>query len=84
MELPVTEREKITRLAKESGFVSLDIEYIVDTVYPMFEAFYHKAQREAFEQTAKILDNGHFLTDTSPEKKWAEQVAAAIRQLIKE
>lgn len=45
---------------------------------------YDKGRKEAFEQAAKILDNGHFLTDTSPEKKWAEQVAKAIRQLIKE
>ena len=76
----MTEREKITQLAKASGFVSLDIEYIVDTVYPMFEAFYHKAQREAFEQAAeecwKANEYGFHRTNGECEE--------AIRQLIKE
>lgn len=71
----MTEREKITQLAKASGFVSLDIEYIVDTVYPMFEAFYHKAQREAFEQAALICD------EHADDPVYCGK---AIRQLIKE
>lgn len=40
------------------------------------------AERErTLEDAALILDNGHFLTRDSPERKWAIQVAAKIRAL---
>lgn len=83
----MTEREKIITLAVETGIAIQDDKLAAICEPPTWnqmEAFYHAAQKEAFEQSAQVLDNGYFLTDTSPEKKWAEQVAYKIRQLIKE
>ena len=40
----MTTREDIIALAKECGFVSLDIEIIADKAVPMFEAFFNAAQ----------------------------------------
>lgn len=38
-------------------------------------------RERTLEDAALILDNGHFLTRDSPERKWAIQVAAKIRAL---
>lgn len=71
----MTEREKIIEMAKRCGLVGYYLkqdDFIV--------AFYHKAQREALEQAAKVC-----------EKKWRKEDsfdshanAKEIRQLIKE
>lgn len=75
----MTEREKIISLARDCGF---DKYYGTDSpeFLDMLVAFYHKAQREALEQAAKVC-----------EKKWRKEDsfdshanAKEIRQLIKE
>lgn len=77
MELPVTEREKIIELAVELGIGWAEGLSGMDD---FLVTFYRKAQREAFEQAAKVC-----------EKKWRKEDsfdshanAKAIRQLIKE
>jgi len=81
----VTERENIIALARECNVQSLkEPRYHMD-IYELtgqaIEVFYHKAQREAFEQSAKTLDSV-MVTDHS--MNTFNRCQKAIRQLIKE
>lgn len=76
----MTEREKIMNLAKECGLAGFLVNDYSRVMHESLEAFYHAAQKEAFEQAAKVC-----------EKKWRKEDsfdshanAQAIRQLIKE
>ena len=78
------ELEKIIQLAKKCGaFAYINAATGFESMEDI-ETFYHAAQAEAFEAAAQVLDNGYFLTETSPEKKWAECVAYKIREMAKE
>lgn len=80
-----TEREKIISLADDAGFSTIDDEYggiqVTDSgnkwITERLVAFYHKAQREAFEQAAKLIDER--FDECEP---WI--CGDDIRQLIKE
>lgn len=81
----MTEREKIISLADDAGFSTIDDEYggiqITDSgnkwITERLEAFYKLAQKEAFEQAAKLVESPNTLVT-----KYS--IASAIRQLIKE
>jgi len=40
-----------------------------------------RGRRLGLEEAAKCVENGRFLTDTAPIKRWADECAAAIRAL---
>jgi len=71
----MSEREKIIALAKECGFGNADV--CEGMFYTIFEAFYHAAQREAFEQAAKLVDARY-----DEYEPW--MCGDDVRQLIKE
>lgn len=77
-----TEREKIIQLARECGLIGY---YLKQDDF--IEAFYHKAQAEAFEIDAKLCDRKFFeLTRQygSQMGVGAGYCAEAIREMAKE
>ena len=76
----MTTREEIIALAEECGFVSLDIEIIADKAVPMFESFFHAAQRQAYERAAKCCD-ARYMGDNNREDMEAKRCAEAIRSM---
>lgn len=80
----MTEREKIIALAKQAEIIP----NLMDEngyYFRHIEAFYRKAQREAFEQaahTCERLISGDGIC--ASDEVWIHDCAEAIRQLIKE
>ena len=70
-------REKILELARELGFIPRHVE-LDEHWMQVVEAFYHKAQAEAFERAAEMCDllYNNYAT--------GHDCAAAIREMAKE
>lgn len=74
-------KDEIIDLAKEAGAESQD--HGAHWEFDDFNVFTfaNAIQAKERERCAKVIENGHFLHDQSPEKLLAEQAAKAIRSL---
>ena len=69
------DREDIIRMAREAGFTEGDISLFPDTI-AHFAALVAAAEREAI---AKSLDKQADLACDEIDRKWAKEMAAAVR-----
>ena len=73
----MTTREEIVALAKEYGVTHRTWDYQDEQAV---EAFYHAAQRQAYERAAKCCD-ARYMGDNNREDMEAKRCAEAIRSM---